>query len=225
MKPTILKSKHRSPLNEAVEGKSNAGAGWMRTGDQIAKEIKRNKAESMTNMVPSFWLQADETKQVRFLSSKPIAAIYRYSVKVRGRWRKYTQPAPGMPDPFADSGLSPYLVTVYEIIDVTGYIGQDKKRVRNVRKFWEVGGRIEANLSKILQKFGDLTKFNIEVSRDGEGTKATYTFLPEPPSPIPVPKDKDPLTPKFSQFFAPLTTERMSQLVGRPSSEDEDGDE
>jgi hypothetical protein len=192
----------------------SASSGWMQTGNDIAREIKRNKAESASSMVPSFWLIDGETKQVRFLSDKPIASIYRYSFQSKGKWRKFTMPAPGEPDLFAKKGLSPFLVCVYEIIDVTGYLDKNKKRVKNTRKFWEVGMRIQSSLEKINEKCGGLTKRNLEVSREGEGTKATYTFIPEDKSPMPVPLERDPLTVRFAEFFAPPSTERQSRILG-----------
>lgn len=204
-------------MDDRKEKKSSSSGGtpgWMRTGDDIAKEIKRNKAEQASNMVPSFWLQDGETKQVRFLSDKPIASIYRYSMQVRGKWRKFTQPAPGEVDLFSKAGKDPFLVCIYEIIDVTGYLDKNKKRVRKTRKFWEVGSRIESSLKKIREKFGGLTKRNLEVSREGEGTKAAYTFIPEDKSPMPTPREPEALTPQFTKFFAPPTMERQARILG-----------
>lgn len=233
MKPI---TKQRSPLTQAINkgralppadeteeaAPSKSSLGWMRTGNEIEKEVKKHKAESASSMVPSFWLQDGEVKQVRFLSSNPIAQIYRYTRQVNGKFRKYTQPAPGDVDLFAKAGLNPSMVFVYEILDITGYLDKNNKRVKNTRKFWEVGMRIESSLAKIREKFGGLNKRNIEVSREGEKTKATYTFLPEDPSPIPTPREPDALTPQFAKFFAPPSAEVQARLLGVSATSDEE---
>lgn len=198
---------------------------WMRTGDKIQKEIKRNAAETAAMSVPTFWLQDGEVKSVRFLTSDPLAAIYQYGTQIRGKYRSFTQPAPGLPDPFAEAGLNPRLVMIYEIIDITGYTDKKTNKTnRNLRRFWVVGARLDAQLQAIRRKFNGLTKFNIEVTRDGAGTSTTYQLIPEPPTPAPTSKDK-PLAPEMERYFAPLGTERIRAMLGVTAAPSEDTSE
>lgn len=194
---------------------------WMMRGEnRIAATTKKIQEEAKSFGVPRFWVIDGETKQVRFCSNEPLAAIFQYRVRVRGKWRNITQPGTGENDPCAEAGLMPQYRIIFEIIDVTGYLDQKTKRqVRNIRRFWEISPKIWEQIQKIRTKYGPLTTYNVEVSRSGEGPQTTYTFMPEPKTPMPVAKDK-PLAPDLATFFKPLSEEKMRNLVAGSAQDD-----
>ena len=218
MKPNT--SKKKSPLQETVSNKTPA---WMTRGsDNIEKNVQRQRTEQLSAFAPTFWLNDGEVKQVRFLSSEPIAQIFQYTLKSRGKFRSYTAPGPGQPDPFQEAGLTPQMRIVYEIIDVTGYLdNKTKKQVKNVRRFWVVGSKIFENITRIRKKNG-LTSYNIEVTRSGTGTSTSYALIPEENSPMPKPSTPTSLSADFAKYFAPLSEDRARQIVAGHSAEDDE---
>lgn len=216
-----MKPKHKSPLSNALtkpsSSASSAAPGWMTKGEsKIQNQIKRQKDEAFSEMVPEFWVQDGETKLVRLLSSEPLGQIFRYSMKIKGRYRQYTRPADGEADPFAEKGMYAGLRIIYEVIDVTGYLDKKtQKRKRNMRRFWIMPPKIYETLSLFRKKFGDLTRFNLEVTRTGSGPQTSYTMLPEKPSPMPTADTPEKLSTKLEQYFAPISEEKMRNLCGQ----------
>lgn len=218
MKPPTKKAP--SPLQAATSTPS-----WMTRGEEkITRTTQKMQQEAKAFGVPRFWVIDGETKQVRFCSNEPLAAIFQYRIRVRGKWRNVTQPGPGEADPCAEAGLQPMYRIVFEIIDATGYLDQKtKKQVKNIRRFWEITPRMWENIQRIRQKYGNLTTFNIEVSRTGEGAQTTYTFMPEPKSMMPISKDK-PLSPEFATYFRPLPEEKMRSMLAGGAGQDDSED-
>jgi len=217
-------STKKSPLSEVGKTKKTKAAvsnsaGWLTTGSEnIRQDIEQQKALAKRRGAPTLYFKDGETKNIRFVSGKPLGKIMQYMIKVNGKWRKFTAPVvnqkTGMMerDLFMENGYQATSKVIYEVIDRTGYLNKDGKRVKDIPLFWVVGSRIYENIEKFNDKYSDLSKFDFEVSRSGGGTDTTYTLIPEPPSPFNFGKVES-LADKVIEGFAPPTLEEQQAIL------------
>src|SRR6185369_14120772 len=136
LKTKLLKKKFKTKHSESAPSSSSRPA-WMIT-DREEQRSAFKEAQAMNNFrPPEFWLTDGEEKRIRFRDADPVASIWRYSIQVDGQWRQFTKPAPGELDLFEENGFQPQLKTIYEIIDLKGYIDKKtEKRKRNIARFF-----------------------------------------------------------------------------------------
>lgn len=209
-------SKSHSPMGSAD---------WMlKSREDMNRAVRKQEADSKrSRRPPNIYLGEDESKMIRFLSSDPIAAIWRYSLKVNGKWMQVTMPAPGETDRMKRAGLKPGLKFVYGVIDKTGYVDKTtKKKMKNLPRYLEASPKTEKQLEKIRQKRGGLSQCDMEYCRSGSSTDTQYNFILE---------DKTPLEPafkaqlatlekEFAQYYAPPTEEEQLALISGITDED-----
>lgn len=193
--------------------------GWMMADAESQNAaLEQQRSMSGKNRPPEMWLSDGDEKQVRFRDPAPIACLWRYSVKIQGKWTRYTQPDTdnGEEDLFASElNLRPSLCAVYEVIDIAGYTStKTGKTLKNIPRFLVVNTRLYEQLQKIGQKRGPLPGYNVEICRTGQSTQTLYTAMAESPSPMrPEWKVALRLKPDFQRYYAPPSAIEMDAIV------------
>jgi hypothetical protein len=231
MKASAKKAKSR-PKNEvededeeldpsAIEGEDDD---WAYTSPEAQKvAVQRQKLQSNRNRAPEFYLKDGEDKDIRFRSDDPIAIIYRYQVKVNGKWIQVTKPKNGDPDLMNKKGIKPTMRAIYEVIDIRGFTDKEGKKHKNIPRFWAVSGRVHETIQAVRAKVGSLVKQRINVARRGQQTQTTYALIPVgkemmTPEQLKAPK----LAADFRKYYAPPSIEEQRAFIG---GIDEDDDE
>lgn len=226
-----LTQKLKAPATKAVASNAASpaanlgGSGWLTRGSEnIAAAVATAKAQSSKKFAPEFYLKDGESRTVRFRSSDPIGIFRQYSLRVNGKWVRLTAPEAGARDLMREAGLNAGMKALYEIIDRTGYTDKKTgKHVKDTPRFFVANMRLHEQLETIKKKRGNLTGFDIEISRSGSGTQTTYTCLPELPSvfntaSIPV------LRKDAEKYYAPPSLEEQKALMNGYNPDDESDD-
>lgn len=151
--------------------RSTKDAGWFTRGAEAAEAARKQAQRSFR---PELWMKDGEVAEAIFLDKESFN-VSQHSIKLRGRFRKYTCLNRNCPLCKVDD---PRVTSVYRVIDLrrfkdkkTGKVGPYKE------KYYEAGARIQTTIAKLLSK-KQLYKKVCEISRDGAGTNTTYTVIP-----------------------------------------------
>lgn len=224
-KTSLAKVAQKVQFNKPSDSSAEApsGNGWMTRGrENIAAQVENVKINSSKRFAPEVFIKEGESKVLRFRSDEPIGTLYRYSLKVNGKWHQVTQPEAGADDPLREAGVRASLKALYEVIDIEGYVDKKtNKRMRMQPRFFMANTKVFEMLETIRKKKGGLTKFNIDISRSGTGTSTTYTLLPDDPSVL-VGADKVPsLKNEVKKYYAPPSEADMRALASRYEPEED----
>lgn len=169
-----------SSVDEAVSGKS-----WMKTGFQAAKrEMKRNEARR-GSWTPEFWLKDGESADIRLLTDEPMC-LYQHRVAIgTQKYAPRTCLGEGNNCPLCKVGNKRQFVGVFKILDrrEEKWTSKDGKAhaQENTVKVWRCGQRILGQLEALHAKKGDLTSYDINMTRNGKGLETTYLPIPDAP--------------------------------------------
>jgi len=190
------------------------GMDWMFTGDKMKQEAQTSAATSARGYPPEFWVKDGGTSVVRFREDDPIVGMYMYSYHNGKRWAKCTQPTDTSEDRFAADGRRAAYYLVYELLDRTGYTNKEGKKVSNIPRYWFVSDKIHKQLQHIRDKKGSLTKFDIEVHREG-GNRPVYTFmLDDALGKLPsTAKNLPSLKGDLKKYYTPPTVEEQRRML------------
>lgn len=190
--------------------------GWMTKGtEKIATQVENVKLTSQRKFAPEIMIRDGESKLIRFRANDPIGSLYRYSLKINGKWTQVTAPEEGKTDPMREAGLRPSLKVIWEVIDINGYVDKKGQKQEMLPRFLVANVRLHEQLETIRKKKGDLTKFDIEISRSGSGTQTTYTLLPEFPAPLKGIEKVKSIRGDVPLYYAPLSLGEMEALTSR----------
>lgn len=219
-----MKKKLVSKPSSSGSSSSNTSlsAGWMDRGEsEIEKRINEQRALQQ-NRAPEFFLMDGDSKTIRFRTDIPICSFFTYSIQVGGKWRQYVAPEQGKPDAFGEEGARSSMRIAYEVIDKEGYTDRKGKSFRNVPRFYLLNPKQYEQIKIIRKKCGPLNTFDITVSRSGTGQKTTYSFIPMARTPM---SDKlklvEKLSPRFTEFYKPLSYEQQKAVMRRGSTGDD----
>ena len=178
---------------------------------------------SASNRPPEVWVSDGEERRMRIRDAGPVALIFRYSVKVNGKWQRFTAPEPGEQDLFKDRGFRAALQAVYEVIDIDGYTNREGKKIKGEPRFFVANSKLHEQLEYIRRKKGgSLALFDIEIRRTGADKNTMYSAIPDSPSPVrPEWKAKPRLSKDFAKYYAPLTPKQQQAVLGNASYDDE----
>lgn len=212
-----------SPARGAVAGNKAAASanqgglnGWMTKGSaEISAQVETIKLSSQRRFAPEVMIKDGESKRVRFRANEPIGSVYRYSLKVGGRWNQVTAPEEGTTDPLREAGLRASLKVIWEVIDIDGYVDKKGQTQAMLARFLVANVRLHEQLEVIRAKRGDLTKYDVEISRSGKGAQTTYTLLPEAPSPLKGVEKVKSIRADVAQYYSPVSQQEMELLVSR----------
>lgn len=198
----------------SATGANVGGTGWMTKGvDNIRAQAETIKLNASRKFAPEIRVPQGESKRIRFRSNDPIGSLMRYSVKIGGRWTQVTKPEQGKPDPFRDAGMRPSMRVLYEVIDIDGYVDKNGKEQKMLARFLMANVRLHETIEMIRKKKGDLTKYNIEISRSGTGTSTVYTMLPDAPAALPGADRIPSIASQAKDFYAPISESEMESMV------------
>ena len=200
---------------------------WLTQGtSNIRSQLAVLQMKHNASRAPEFYLRSGESKRLRFRSSSPLAMWTAYRLQIDGFWKYFTAPAPGERDLFREQGLRPVSRVCFEVIDLDGftYTKGDRagKSVKNVPCFFVMSTKLYEQLMVIAQKRGDLSKFDLEVSKSGKGKNTVYTFLPDPQSPFNFSSIPS-IASDLPKYYAPPQVAEQRQLLNSHTPADEDG--
>ena len=184
------------------ESTEEGEASWLITRREDQRNAAKKAALMSGNRAPEVWFKDGDEKVLRFRSGPYV--LFTYNLKMGGnRFHSATKPAKGQVDLFAEEGMKPQFVALYEVIDRTGY-EKDGKVVKNVVRFFKATNRIYQQLETIERKRGPLNQYDITVSRTGSGKQTTYTLMPELPEKLPSALRELPSIAKdIAKYYAP----------------------
>ncbi len=208
------------------EGEESSAPSWLMTTRQQQREAIQEQKLASGRRAPEMWLKDGETKKVRFITPEACACIFRYSIRMGARFEKFTKPAQGEVDLFSEElGLRAAFNAIYEVNDYAGYTDKEGKRKRNVRRFFVGSGRVYEMLEVLRKQVGPLNEMDISITRTGQSTNTTYSFIPLGKSPMaPEIRNQDRLSKKLAEYYKPLTEEEQRVIlntVGRNAPDDE----
>jgi len=210
--------------------KSNSGVGALPSyavTDQGEMKKQQDAHDAKTNIVkfiPEFYLNDGDEKTIRILNPQgSLAMIYVYVLPYRVGKKKFfsfTRPAKEEDDRYnayredvdSEKFYDAQPRFIYEILDVNGYV-KDGKRMTNLVRFWIVSGKVNKQLMAIKKRYGDMTKYPIDIERVGTGQATTYNFFGGKEEALPSINSKERLNTRFDEFFAPLPPEKQDIIL------------
>lgn len=225
------KSKKKSRKDEDDEEEADDDDDWMIQGREAQrKELKRHESEVRRNSdrAPELWIRNGEARKVQFLSTEPLAMCHRYTIPVGGkRFEKVTAPRLGKKDLMLKAGLRSSLVSIYPVVDKTGYTDKKGKRIKNRPCLLVATGRTEKKVEKMREKKGDITRLEVEYSRTGDGTDTEYQFFIEGNTKPygDAPKMLKDLKNGFKRWYKPPTEEEQRVLLNGAVKQGEEDDD
>jgi hypothetical protein len=201
------------------EGASNdsEGPSWAETDATKFKRLSK-EAKTAGRRAPEIWIGENQSKTIRLVDEKPIAAFKVYKKRINGKWQTFVAPAPGKPDLFASAlGLKASQIFLWRAIDIDGYKNKEGKVFTNQPRFYPTSTRTFDQLQMLSEENSDagkINEYNIKISRTGTGTNTTYMFMPKPPSPLtPEMKKAAAAFPKWAEYYRPYSTAQQESLV------------
>ncbi len=223
-KPTLGFGSNRKKETEDDDDSSSLGtAGWMLKGKRADAAVAQQRVQSQTKYAPEFWLNDGETKVVRFRQAEELCCLKVYQMKVGGKWKRYTAPAQGERDRFAEAGLKATIKAIYELIDIEGYTDKKGKKHKNISRFFVTSGKVREQLTGIRERRGDLCDYDIEVRRTGSGQQTQYNFQVESPSDMTSEMKKaEKLAGRIEEFFAPPSDADQKAILAGYEPDEQD---
>jgi len=219
---------------------SNENQGWQpKIGDEGYERAKEYQEEQRSKYGPSrFFLKPGQTAKLTFLDS---AGFYNmeHSLKINGKWGHFfTCRSEFSECPLCDSptlNSKPSYVCAYTVIDHTGYVDNNGKEHKNIKRLLVVKPRVMDKLARRKQSMdGDLTFGCFDVSRDSPDECSTgedFSFLKRltvddlakiMPTGLKNP-DGSPMTVQqwlqpfdYMTLFAPKSVEELRRIAGTP---------
>lgn len=163
--------------DDEPKAKRTSGSGW----GKVASKSKANK-EASDNNINEFWLADGETAIVQFYDDEPFCTEG-HSVQVKGKWKFVPcQLAKKRHCLMCEDGVAERWAAIFKVADYRGTWDNTKKRFKHdkeVQKVWILGTKLAEQLQKYVEKKGKpLTSLVLEITRSGEGMKASYNIAP-----------------------------------------------
>ncbi len=152
-----------------------AAADWMFRGEQIEAAMKKYETEqSLSRRAPEFWLVDGTDNDIVFLDEGPLASFNRYYTKFpKKRWWTKPQDENDLVLRTGRTDLRYSPVFVYEIVDLSGYVGKDGVRHNEPRvQYLLLTARDKRERLQYLadkHNHGSLKMVTVHVSVKGQG--------------------------------------------------------
>lgn len=131
----------------------------------------RDAANNSTTMLK---IKPNESAVVRILTpAEEIISVWEYTLEINGQWQTITA-LPRNEDPLQGSGNKPGFKSYLEVYDYTD------KRVKILKASKTMG----TQLIGLIEEYGDLTKRDFKIARQGEKLNTTYQFFARDPQPF-----------------------------------------
>lgn len=148
-------------------------------------------------------LKSGESKLIRFITPESeIIRIFEHSNQFAGRWR--TIPCLGKEEcPLCQAGERASLRLYTLVID----------REDDTIKLFKMSKTVGAQLLSLVEEYGDITKRDFKVYRQGEKTNTSYQFFPKDPTPVDLSKYDIPNLEELIRFYSKEEIENMMNGV------------
>lgn len=131
----------------------------------------RDAANNSTTMLK---IKPNESVVVRILTpANEIISVWEYTLEINGQWQTITA-LPRNEDPLQGTGHKPSFKSYLEVYDYT-----DKKV-----KILKASKTMGTQLLGLIEEYGDLTKRDFKIARQGEKLQTTYQFFARDPHPF-----------------------------------------
>lgn len=144
-------------------------------------------------------LKSGESKLIRFITPvDEIISIFEHSNQFAGHWR--TVPCLGKDEcPLCQAGERASLRLYTLVID----------REDDTIKLFKLSKTVGQQLKSLIEEYGDITKRDFKVYRQGEKTNTSYQFFPKDPTPIDLSKYDIPNLEELIKFYSKEDIEKM----------------
>lgn len=131
----------------------------------------RDAANNSTTMLK---IKPNESAVVRILTpAEDIISVWEYTLEINGQWQTITA-LPRTEDPLQGSGNKPGFKSYLEVYDYSD------KKVKVLKASKTMG----TQLLGLIEEYGDLTKRDFKIARQGEKLNTTYQFFARDPQPF-----------------------------------------
>jgi hypothetical protein len=138
-----------------------------------------------------FRLKSGESRLIRFITPvEEIVSIFEHSEQLAGGWKNI--PCLGKECPLCEVGQKPSLRSYALIID----------REDDTVKVFKMSKTVAQQLISLIQEYGDITKRDFKVYRQGEKTNTSYQFFPKDPAPVDLSKYDIPKLEDIIRFYS-----------------------
>jgi hypothetical protein len=144
-------------------------------------------------------LKSGESKLIRFITPvDEIISIFEHSNQFAGHWR--TVPCLGKEEcPLCQAGERASLRLYTLVID----------REDDTIKLFKLSKTVGQQLKSLIEEYGDITKRDFKVYRQGEKTNTSYQFFPKDPTPVDLSKYDIPNLEELIKFYSKEEIEKM----------------
>jgi len=146
-------------------------------------------------------LKNGESAIVRILTPvDEIISVYEHTEQFNGSWQTVT--CLGKHEcPLCQVGKRPSFKSYLVVFD------QGDKKV----KIFKASKSVGKQLIGLIEEYGDLSKRDFKIYRQGDKLDTTYQFLPRDPSPFKLPEDIE--LPNIEDLVAPLSREAILSMM------------
>lgn len=157
--------------------------------------------EASKNSVSFLKVKSGEYAVIRFLvPTDELISVYEHTEQFNGSWKSVT--CLGKNDcPICQAGKYPSFVTYIPVLDRT-----DNDRV----KIFKASKKVGIQLLSLVEEYGDLTRRDFKLYRQGEKQQTTYQFFPRDPQELDLSQYE---VPDIEAMVQPLSREAIIALM------------
>jgi hypothetical protein len=162
--------------------------------------------EASKNSTSMLRLKAGESTEIRIISPlEELISVYEHTEKINDRWRNIR--CLGKDNcPLCKAGKYASFKTYIPVYD---------KKEEKV-KIFKASKTVGVTLVGLAEEYGDLTKRDFKVLRQGEGKQTTYQFFPRDPSEFDTSKLE---LPDIKPLIEPMSAEEIGALINQKVSD------
>lgn len=210
---------------------------WYKHGS-TSEERKTAKEEAPARTASRFWLNPEEEKRVIILDDEDFV-LYEHHVKINGKWGNFFTCLKGHDGadacPLCMSGNQRRWTSFITVIDCTGFIGKDGKRIQYRRSLFPMTPTIADRFSALRSKKTTLVNCLVDLKRTSENAPRLGDIWDIVKEGVDVENDKklrwksnkdgkmhSPEPFEYIKIFAPKTESELKALASGAYSGDND---
>lgn len=151
------------------------------------------------NRVQYFRIKSGESRIIRFITPPDkLFAVFEHTEQIGGHWKNI--PCIGENCPLCAENNRPSLKIYSFIID----------REDNTVKVFKMSKTVAQQIPSMVEEYGDITKRDFKVYRQGEKLNTVYQFFPKDPTPLDISKFE---IPNFEDVIKSYSKEEIENLL------------
>lgn len=181
------------------------------TGSKIGKGLGAIK-DAMNSSTTQLKLKSGESTIIRIVTpADEIISVYEHVEQLNGKWETIT--CIGRNDcPLCQAGKRAAFKSYLVVVDLN-----DGNKV----KIFKASKRVGVQLLGLIEEYGDITKRDFKIFRQGEKLDTTYQFFPRDPSDFDFSSVE---VPDVEKMVQPLSREAILNMMNGSSNEGTDTD-